>query len=258
MSNKWYEWARTQKAGGGSAKSVLFYLAERANDDGLCWPSIGLIVGETEISESVVKRSLKILQEKNLLTKINKGNQHISTYYQIGEQVKSTPSDSESVKSTLSSGEQVKSTLSDNRVNRSNRPSEQVKSTSRVFIKEPSLNHQRNNNTPPTTEEGVVVVIQKNPDFFFSFETMWEKANPQMDERDCFKNWNEIDLDLLLYYSNEGEISPKSADFKDLISRSATNATKSPRAYLLSLLKNGKLTPKDPYDHEKRKENRYL
>ena len=237
MSNKWYEWARTQKAGGGSPKSVLFYLAERANDDGLCWPSIDLIAHETEISESVVKRSLKILQEKNLLTKINKGNQHINTYYQIGEQVKSTPSD--------------------NKVNRSNRPSEQVKSTSRVFIKEPSMNHQRNNNTPPTTEEGVVVVIQKNPDFFFSFETMWEKANPEMDERDCFKNWNEIDLDLLLYYSNEGEISPKSADFKDLISRSATNATKSPRAYLLSLLKNGKLIPKDPYDQNKRTGNRW-
>ncbi|MDE0202034.1 MAG: helix-turn-helix domain-containing protein [Rhodospirillaceae bacterium] len=42
-------WARPLTVGTPLRKAVLMYLAERADDDGGCWPSIDLIAAETEI-----------------------------------------------------------------------------------------------------------------------------------------------------------------------------------------------------------------
>ena len=45
------EWARAQRTGSPTAKALLAYLAERANDDGECWPSVDLIATETELGK---------------------------------------------------------------------------------------------------------------------------------------------------------------------------------------------------------------
>ncbi len=242
MSNHFINWARVQKAGGVAPKALLLVLADHANSEGICWPGIALLATTLECDEKTIRRNLNKLFKADLVFRLNNGNQNKNTTYLLApygpfQEIKEELSELDILPASQDSEVDIlpASYFSNGEVKWTFCPSEVDISPRAYSIKEPSMNHQRNNNTPPTTEEGVVVVIQKNPDFFFSFETMWEKANPEMDERDCFKNWNEIDLDLLLYYSNEGEISPKSADFKDMISRSATNATKSPRAYLLSL-----------------------
>ena len=50
------------------SKYVYLYLNDRANRDGICWPSISTIARDLEISRSTVKRSIKELRDKGLVT----------------------------------------------------------------------------------------------------------------------------------------------------------------------------------------------
>lgn len=45
------------------AKAVYLYLRSRANKDGVCWPAIGTIARELNLSRSTVKRALRDLEE---------------------------------------------------------------------------------------------------------------------------------------------------------------------------------------------------
>lgn len=44
------------------AKAVYLYLRSRANKDGVCWPAIGTIAKELNLSRSTVKRALRDLK----------------------------------------------------------------------------------------------------------------------------------------------------------------------------------------------------
>lgn len=44
------------------AISVYIYLADRANKDGVCWPSIPTIARDLKLSESTVRRALNDLR----------------------------------------------------------------------------------------------------------------------------------------------------------------------------------------------------
>src|SRR5690554_1419928 len=48
-------------------KAVLISLADNANDDGVCWPSIASISERTCLSERAVRSSLRKLEELGLL-----------------------------------------------------------------------------------------------------------------------------------------------------------------------------------------------
>ena len=48
-------------------KAVLISLADQANDDGYCWPSVGTIAGRTCLSERAVQGAIKWLQAAGLL-----------------------------------------------------------------------------------------------------------------------------------------------------------------------------------------------
>lgn len=49
------------------AISVYRYLADRANKDGICWPSIPTIAKDLKLSESTVHRALKDLRKAELV-----------------------------------------------------------------------------------------------------------------------------------------------------------------------------------------------
>jgi hypothetical protein len=46
---------------------VLLALADRADDDGYCWPGISNIMDKTDLSRTAVKRSIRHLETLNLL-----------------------------------------------------------------------------------------------------------------------------------------------------------------------------------------------
>ncbi len=48
-------------------KSVLIALADQANDDGVCWPSVGTIVERTCLCERVVRRVIAELEKVSLV-----------------------------------------------------------------------------------------------------------------------------------------------------------------------------------------------
>lgn len=50
-----------------SQKAVLISLADNANDDGVCWPSINYIAERTCLSERAVQNAIKFLQKVGLL-----------------------------------------------------------------------------------------------------------------------------------------------------------------------------------------------
>jgi predicted transcriptional regulator len=49
------------------AISVYRYLADRANKDGICWPSIPTIAKDLKLSESTTRRALKDLRRAGLV-----------------------------------------------------------------------------------------------------------------------------------------------------------------------------------------------
>lgn len=80
MSNIALSWAFRCHVGNASAKAVLVYLADRADDDGTAaYPKIATIVNVTELSERTVRSSLKTLQERGF---IRRGDQR---YARLGK-----------------------------------------------------------------------------------------------------------------------------------------------------------------------------
>ena len=49
------------------AISVYRYLADRANKDGICWPSIPTISRDLKLSESTTRRALDDLRQASLI-----------------------------------------------------------------------------------------------------------------------------------------------------------------------------------------------
>ena len=80
MSNIALSWAFKCHVGNASAKAVLVYLADRADDDGTAaYPKIATIVNVTELSERTVRTALKTLQERDF---IRRGDQR---YARLGK-----------------------------------------------------------------------------------------------------------------------------------------------------------------------------
>ncbi len=67
MSGEVVGWAMKQLTGSPAAKLVLAKLADNANEQGLCWPSIDLIVEHTELAQSTVYKHLAKLEELGLI-----------------------------------------------------------------------------------------------------------------------------------------------------------------------------------------------
>lgn len=69
MSFEAQAWAGKLRVGNSSRKQVLDCLANCADQDGYCFPSIGYLVGRTELSRNTVIGALSALQNMGLLVK---------------------------------------------------------------------------------------------------------------------------------------------------------------------------------------------
>lgn len=67
MSFEAQAWARKIKCGTASRKTVLMFLANCANEDGECWPSVAYIAESSELSERTVQQALADMQGMGIL-----------------------------------------------------------------------------------------------------------------------------------------------------------------------------------------------
>lgn len=68
MSHAVSSWAWSQKCASTSQKLVLVKLADSANDDGVCWPSLRTLERDLGMTRSTVARHVKSLGAAGLLT----------------------------------------------------------------------------------------------------------------------------------------------------------------------------------------------
>ncbi|HEY8948468.1 MAG TPA: helix-turn-helix domain-containing protein [Rhizomicrobium sp.] len=85
MSGKVVGWAMEQQTGSPTTKLVLVKLADNANEQGYCFPSVGLIVTHTELSDKAVRIHLRNLEDLGLIKVIREkvGNAHLQNQYQL-------------------------------------------------------------------------------------------------------------------------------------------------------------------------------
>jgi hypothetical protein len=69
MSNAAINSAYRVKAGSSTNKTVLIALANRANDEGKCWPSVTKLMAETELSERAIRSALADLERRRLISR---------------------------------------------------------------------------------------------------------------------------------------------------------------------------------------------
>ena len=69
MSNKATTWAYSLRLGKSSAKFVLACLADKADESHSCYPGVGMIAAETELSVRSVKDQLAFLERAGLITR---------------------------------------------------------------------------------------------------------------------------------------------------------------------------------------------
>jgi DNA-binding transcriptional regulator YhcF (GntR family) len=79
MSNRAITWAYEQKCGSMAAKSVLVKLADNANDDGICFPSMDYIARHCECDRSTVKRIIKKLEQLRLVDRYPRSRSGLKT-----------------------------------------------------------------------------------------------------------------------------------------------------------------------------------
>lgn len=72
-------------------KSVLISLADNANDDGVCWPSVAKIAIRTCLSERAVQAAIRSLMDRGFLTSNQRSGR--STVYTINHRAICTPAD---------------------------------------------------------------------------------------------------------------------------------------------------------------------
>jgi hypothetical protein len=89
MSVRAIDWAFRQQVGSPTSKLVLVKLADNANDQGKCWPSLKTIEDATELCHDSVIRHIRKLEQAGLL-KVRKrqlGGVSLSNVYQLNLQI---------------------------------------------------------------------------------------------------------------------------------------------------------------------------
>ena len=70
MSNRATLWAWEVSDLSPTQKLVLVKLADNANDDGYCWPSLPYLERHTGLSNSAVRTAIRSLEERGLLARV--------------------------------------------------------------------------------------------------------------------------------------------------------------------------------------------
>jgi hypothetical protein len=75
MSNRITVWAWDAEGLSPTQKLVLVKLADNANDDGYCWPSLPYLMKHTCLSNSAVRTAIRQLEEAGLVTRIGQADE---------------------------------------------------------------------------------------------------------------------------------------------------------------------------------------
>lgn len=84
-------WAFDQKTGSPTSKLLLVKLADNANDQGYCYPSLKKICAESELSERATREHLMLLQKAGLIEIIRRfgdGGVHLPSHFQLNAQTR--------------------------------------------------------------------------------------------------------------------------------------------------------------------------
>jgi uncharacterized phage protein (TIGR02220 family) len=104
-------WAVKQKTGSPTRKLVLLLLADRANDKGVCWPSMQTIAEDCELSDRAVRNNIRQLEEIGLLTTERRkdGDTQLSNMYHlpVGTVLVSSEHDGTGVRNEVPRGSDV-------------------------------------------------------------------------------------------------------------------------------------------------------
>jgi hypothetical protein len=99
MSTRWLTHVRKHSRAKGSAKFLLFALADYANDEGVCWPSVATLADYITVSERQCQRLLTQLEELGeLVVERGAGRSHASIYRLKGDTHVTDSDNAEAVK----------------------------------------------------------------------------------------------------------------------------------------------------------------
>jgi hypothetical protein len=70
MSTQALDWARRQTVGDAHAKSLLRAIADYCDEDGRCFPSLGRLAGDCELSDDTIRRKAKLLEDGGWLVRV--------------------------------------------------------------------------------------------------------------------------------------------------------------------------------------------
>lgn len=82
MSNQALNWAWTQPVGNPTRKLVLIALADHANGDGECWPTMRHIAQGSECSQRTVQRHIEHLETEGYVCKLERRSRRDGTFGQ--------------------------------------------------------------------------------------------------------------------------------------------------------------------------------
>lgn len=88
MSIAAFQWAKAQPLS-PTCKLVLVMLADRANADGECWPSVATLMVETGVSERTVQEALRFLEQHGAIERRDRPG--TSRVYKMTMQAVSAP-----------------------------------------------------------------------------------------------------------------------------------------------------------------------
>ncbi len=148
MSNMHLRLAWLQKCGGPTAKAVLVSMADHADEDGACFPSVARLAAHTELSERAVRSALRRLEAAGLVK--SRARSGTSTLYVLNLETPapSAAPASRSAPAVGAGGQDVPPTPAPDAAP----PRQDVPDTPAPAAPKPSLNHQMNHHL--TTNKG--------------------------------------------------------------------------------------------------------
>jgi len=156
-------------------KAVLISLADQANDDGYCWPSVGTIAKRTCLSERAVQGAIKWLQSAGLLSSDERRG--TSSVYRITPAAYAPPQ------------EMRPADAAPRGAGNAPPPPQMLRPTPADAAPKPSLNRQLNRKEPKDTRADATG--------FEAFWECWPQNERKQDKAKCSEKWKRDSLDTV-------------------------------------------------------------
>lgn len=173
-------------------KAVLISLADNANDQGVCWPSIPTIAKRVCASERAVQNAIKWLETAKVVTANRSNGRHTS--YSVTPAAYSPPQEMHPRTKCTGEGDapaqQIHHTPAGNAgvpPQEMHQPPHHVPSNRNKPSREPSENRQ-----------GAPAKSKKGPTPFDRFWEVWPASPRKVDRKDCSQRWGRKGLDAIV------------------------------------------------------------